>query len=57
MEISRERWIWRFYLDISIDLKVIEKVHAHLLGPFKGVNEKFDGDGFCFDLFILLSCH
>lgn len=55
MKIRQERWIWRgfFPLDISIDLMVIGRVEAHLLGLFKGFNEKPEGDSFCF---VLLSC-
>lgn len=43
--------MWRFHLDISIDVMVIGKVDAHLLGLFKGGNRKSDGDSSCLDLF------
>lgn len=36
MKIRQERWICRFFLDISIDLMVIGKVDAHPLRLFKG---------------------
>lgn len=43
--------MWRFYLDISIDLMIMGRVDAHLLGLFKGFNEKSDADSSHFDLF------
>lgn len=46
--------MWRFYLDISIDLMVMGRVDALLLGLFKGVNEKSDGDSSGFDPFCSL---
>lgn len=51
MKIRLERWMWRFYLDISIDLMVMARVDAHSLGLFKGFNERSDGDSTHFDFF------
>lgn len=47
--------MWRFYLDISIDLMIMGRVDTHLLGLFKSFNEKSDGDSSRFNLF-LFSC-
>lgn len=47
--------MWRFYLDISIDLMVMARVDAHSLGLFKGFNERSDGDSARFDLFLFFS--
>lgn len=53
MKISQERWMQRLYLHISIDLMVMARVDALSL-PFKGYNERSDGDSSRFGLFFFL---
>lgn len=49
MKIGQQRWMWKFYLDISIDLKIMGRLDADLQGLFKALMKGWDGKSSCFD--------